>query len=279
MDALVTEKEPLALTGNPSWELVQRIVASPQFFKSERLSSFLLFVCRLSLLGQNHKINEQNIGRAVFGRKADYDTAIDGIVRTHASRLRQRLERYFEEYGQNETLAGGDAAGLLCPGFTPRERSESAVARGRFGAATVDAVLPEPATMSPTEPGSEPGSSAKKDPLGSRYRLRCIHLDGALDRLSGDASETCCCHRGRMEGRSSSALAADVQQKCQHRGRDRRHGIDELRNSNGPLGHAGRVHKKQLCRSIYEPIRPRVLLTERRVVSYESDDGRRFPIH
>ena len=89
MDALVTEKERLALTANPSWELVQRIVASPPFSKSERLSSFLLFVCRFSLQGQNNKINEQNIGTAVFGREADYDTAVDGIVRTHASRLRQ----------------------------------------------------------------------------------------------------------------------------------------------------------------------------------------------
>jgi hypothetical protein len=157
MGALVTEKEPPALTGNPSWELVQRVVASPQFSKSERLSSFLLFVCRLSLLGQNHKINEQNIGRAVFERKADYDTAVDGIVRTHASRLRQRLEQYFDEYGQDETLLLEMPPGSYVPVFRPRERSEPAAAPPiSLAAATVDMRLLPPATISSPEPGSEP---------------------------------------------------------------------------------------------------------------------------
>jgi hypothetical protein len=135
---------------------VQRIVASPQFSKSERLSSFLLFVCRLSLLGQNHKINEQNIGRAVFGRKTDYDTAVDGIVRTHATRLRQRLEQYFDEHGRNETLLVEIPPGAYVPVFTPRERSEpTAAPQVGPGATAVDARLPEAATESAGEPSSE----------------------------------------------------------------------------------------------------------------------------
>src|ERR1700761_8903319 len=162
MGALVTEKEPLALTHNPSWELVQRIVASPQFSKSERLSSFLLFVCRLSLLGQNHKIHEQNIGRAIFERKADYDTAVDGIVRTHASRLRRRLEQYFEEYGQNETLMVEIPPGSYVPVFTPLKQRELTVAPVSFEAAAVDAVLPEAAATSSADPGSEPAVRRKK---------------------------------------------------------------------------------------------------------------------
>ena len=163
MDALVTEKEPLALTGNASWELVQRIVASPLFSKSERLSSFLLFVCRLSLLGQNHKINEQNIGRAVFGRKADYDTAADGIVRTHASRLRQRLEQYFGEYGQTETLLVEIPPGSYVPVFTPRELSEPAAAVPLSrGVGPVEAAMPEAAVLSPSEPRLEPAVRLRK---------------------------------------------------------------------------------------------------------------------
>ncbi len=160
MDALATEKEPLALTGHPSWELAQRIVASPQFSKSERLSSFLLFVCRLSLLGQNQKINEQNIGQAVFGRKADYDTAADGIVRTHASRLRQRLEQYFDEYGQDETLLVEMPPGSYVPVFKPRARSEAAALPVSFGACVVEATVP--ATMSPAQADSQrPGRGSR----------------------------------------------------------------------------------------------------------------------
>lgn len=156
MDAVAKEEEPLVLTGDPCWELVQRIVAAPCFSKSERLSSFLLFVCRLSLLGEEHKINEQNIGRSVFERKADYDTAIDGIVRTHATRLRRRLQEYFDEYGQNETLRVEIPRGSYVPVFMARKTSEPPpVLHLSPGAPTIAAMLPEAATESAAEPGLE----------------------------------------------------------------------------------------------------------------------------
>jgi hypothetical protein len=145
--AVDTENEQLILTNSPHWELVQRIVASPCFSKSKRLSNFLLFVCKLSLLEQNYKINEQNIGRTVFERRADYDTAVDGIVRTHATRLRQRLEEYFNEYGQNETFLVEIPRGSYVPIFTVRERGEpSAAPPVDLEAATIDAMFPEAAT-------------------------------------------------------------------------------------------------------------------------------------
>lgn len=176
MDALVTEKGSLVLTGDPSWELVQRIVASPLFSKSERLSSFLLFVCRLSLLGQNHKINEQNIGRAVFGRKADYDTAVDGIVRTHATRLRQRLEQYFDEYGRNETLLVEMPPGSYVPVFTLRGRSEPTVAPSVSpGATTVPATSRQAATIRPAEAGSE-GLGRKRKTVRGRDIVLVVAL-------------------------------------------------------------------------------------------------------
>ena len=92
-----------ALTEDPRWELVERIVASPSFVKSPRLCSILLFICELSLSGRNDEINELNIGATVFGRPQNYDPSVDGIVRSHASRLRQRLEQYFNEEGAYET--------------------------------------------------------------------------------------------------------------------------------------------------------------------------------
>jgi hypothetical protein len=84
--------------------LVQRIVASPAFVRSERLCSLLTFVCEMALKGRGAEINEQKIGQAVFGRSRDYDSTIDGIVRTQASRLRQRLEQYFRAEGADEAV-------------------------------------------------------------------------------------------------------------------------------------------------------------------------------
>ena len=85
-------------------ELVRRIVHSPTFARSERLGTLLTYVCDLSLQGREAEINEQKIGQAVFGRAQDYDSAIDGIVRSQASRLRQRLELYFQHEGADEQI-------------------------------------------------------------------------------------------------------------------------------------------------------------------------------
>jgi hypothetical protein len=57
----------------------------------------LIFVCRLSLEGREDEISEQTIGENVFERSTDYDPAIDGIVRSHALRLRHRLEEFFAQ--------------------------------------------------------------------------------------------------------------------------------------------------------------------------------------
>lgn len=85
-------------------ELVRRIVHSPTFARSERLGSLLTYVCDMALKGREEELNEQKIGQAVFGRSQDYDSAVDGIVRSQASRLRQRLELYFQQEGADEPV-------------------------------------------------------------------------------------------------------------------------------------------------------------------------------
>lgn len=98
-------------------ELVGRILASATFSKSERLSSFLSYIVELALEGRTSEINEQRIGEAVFGRRSGYDSTIDGIVRTQASRLRQRLELYFGAEGANESLRVSVPRGGYVPVF------------------------------------------------------------------------------------------------------------------------------------------------------------------
>jgi len=85
-------------------ELVRRIVHSPTFARSERLGTLLTYICDMAFKGREAEINEQKIGQAVFGRAQDYDSAVDGIVRSQASRLRQRLELYFQQEGADEPV-------------------------------------------------------------------------------------------------------------------------------------------------------------------------------
>jgi hypothetical protein len=107
-------------TTDPRRELVDRITASPLFSKSERMSSLLIYICDIALDGREADISEQKIGAALFGRSVDYDSSIDGIVRTQASRLRQKLDLYFEGEGAEEPVRIVIPKGGYVPFFVPR---------------------------------------------------------------------------------------------------------------------------------------------------------------
>jgi hypothetical protein len=121
-DMLIARKAPESSTATPTdarRELLERVLASSVFAKSERLSSLLSFVCELTLQGREKELNEQRIGEAVFGRSRDYDSSIDGIVRTQASRLRNRLDLYFNADGIDEPVRIVIPRGGYVPRFEP----------------------------------------------------------------------------------------------------------------------------------------------------------------
>lgn len=95
---------PPECADDPRWLLVERILATQDFQRSPRLSEFLRHICLLTLTGQESAISEQYLGQALFGRKPEYDSSADTIVRSHALRLRRRLEQYFRRTGRSEEL-------------------------------------------------------------------------------------------------------------------------------------------------------------------------------
>ena len=100
--------------------LLSRVLASGSFMKSERLSALLRYVCEMAWKGRAEGLNEQRLGNAVFGRRPDYDTSIDGIVRTQASRLRQKLDLYFQSEGAAEPFCIAIPKGGYTPLFLAR---------------------------------------------------------------------------------------------------------------------------------------------------------------
>jgi hypothetical protein len=148
------------LAGDPRWLLVQRIIASPGFVNSQRLSAFLLYVSRQCLAGKGGDLNERLIGEAVFERSPDYDPRDDNIVRSHASRLRARLEDYFERDGAAETLRVRIPRGSYAPIFEETE----------FSARPLDSVTSELA--------EEQETSAR--PFGSPLKLTLWVVAGVV---------------------------------------------------------------------------------------------------
>ena len=134
-------------------DLVRRIVLSSSFAKSPRLSHFLRYVCTEAEEGRQGGISEQRIGSAVFGRQPDYDSAVDSIVRSHASRLRHRLREYFESEGLHEPVILSIPKGSYVPRFELRGQAR------RF--AETETGLPV------SDPGPEDvGAARSPSPLG-----------------------------------------------------------------------------------------------------------------
>ena len=97
---------------------LERILKSPGFSRNERLSGFLRFVVEGHLEGKDHELKESVIAIEVFGRRPDFDSRLDPVVRTEAVRLRARLSEYYLNEGKS------DAVVIELPkgGYVPRFR-------------------------------------------------------------------------------------------------------------------------------------------------------------
>lgn len=107
---------------DPHRLLVQRILATNDFIRSPQLSKFLLYICNATFEDPGRNLSEQHIGVAVFGREPDYDSAADTIVRSHALRLRRRLEQYFQRAGRQEPIHLLIPKGGYAPVFLPASK-------------------------------------------------------------------------------------------------------------------------------------------------------------
>jgi hypothetical protein len=162
----MTPVESSSLRNRAESRLLQRIVASPAFVRSPRLSAFLVYICERFFEGRLDEISEQHIGIHVFERPADYHPAEDSIVRSHARLLRRKLEAYFETEGKNERLVLTIPRGSYLPVFEAKE------------VAGVDLAVVEPVTPEPSGMPVVPEAAAARR-LSVRTATICLALCAA----------------------------------------------------------------------------------------------------
>lgn len=75
-------------------EELRRIVSSRHFQTSKRGKEFLQYVVNQKISGHGDLLKERLIGVQIFGRKPDYSTGEDPVVRVQAGDVRRRLEQY-----------------------------------------------------------------------------------------------------------------------------------------------------------------------------------------
>ena len=85
-------------------EALETILKSVPFCSSNQYKSLLRYLVENSISGREGMLKERVIGAEVFGRKPDYNTGDDPIVRTRVGELRRRLAQYY----QNDESRGYD---------------------------------------------------------------------------------------------------------------------------------------------------------------------------
>lgn len=83
---------------------LKRIVSSPEFFRSERMSSFLTEVVQATLAEEKSRLTERSIGETVFGKAHGWDPRADTIVRSEARRLRRKLREFYTGTGADSPV-------------------------------------------------------------------------------------------------------------------------------------------------------------------------------
>lgn len=88
--------------------LVQQTLAeicqSAPFRASRQSRDLLRYIVDQSLAGHTELLKERLIGVNVFGRRPDYDTNGDPIVRARAGEVRKRLAQFYQGEGRNSLL-------------------------------------------------------------------------------------------------------------------------------------------------------------------------------
>jgi hypothetical protein len=106
-------------------EELSRILESPMFIQSDRLSRFLRFTVEATLAGDAGMLKEYLVGTEVYDRKPPYHPNADSIVRSEARRLRSKLKEYYESVGKDDPVLICYRIGSYVPAFR-HQRSQHA---------------------------------------------------------------------------------------------------------------------------------------------------------
>ncbi len=102
---------------------LKKILESPKFLSSQRLSRFLEYVIIEFCSNQAENIKAYNIAIAVFDRETDFDPQVDPIVRIYAGRLRLALSEYYAN-SKNNSIQLAIPKGSYKPEFSKIKSSK-----------------------------------------------------------------------------------------------------------------------------------------------------------
>jgi hypothetical protein len=152
---------------------LRRIIPSRHFRSSKRSQQFLQYVVEQKLQGNESIIKERLIGIEVFGRKPNYATGDDPVVRVQAGDVRRRLGAYQAEFWDDLEVVIDLPTGSYVPIF--RRRTSESVTEDSASSNTFTSSLVQASAL---EGYAAPLSSTSPSPA-----MPPNHLSEVLDRI------------------------------------------------------------------------------------------------
>jgi hypothetical protein len=119
--ALEQNREKVDPSPSQIIEALRLILHSAPFSGSKQCQTLLQYLVERSMRGQDDELKERIIGIEVFGRKSDYDTSEDAVVRGRVGEVRKRLAQYYtSDEGQDSAVRVVIASGSYRPTFVLR---------------------------------------------------------------------------------------------------------------------------------------------------------------
>src|SRR3954471_22351448 len=114
-------------------EQLDRVLSSAVFRRAERSSALFKFIVDQTLDGRANRLKEYTLGAEALGRSESFDPRTDPVVRAEASRLRTRLEQYYDTLGRADPVIIVLPKGSYVPQFVPRTSTTDAMTAGPPG--------------------------------------------------------------------------------------------------------------------------------------------------
>ena len=163
---------------------LEQMLISEHFRRSKRSALLLRHLVVETLRGRDGALKERTLGIEVFGRRPDYDTSADPIVRMAAGEIRKRIAQYYHDQGHESELRIDLEPGSYVvhfhrhrPESGPRESGPTESVHEQASFAVASAPIPIPTVAAVTDTAVTEPFSRSERPSG---RLRLFLALGAL---------------------------------------------------------------------------------------------------
>jgi TolB-like protein len=119
------ENEYCQLLSNESIKVqLQKILCYPDFAVSGVMTRFLSYIVHETISDRSHTIKEYSIGVEVLNKPQFYKPSSSGVVRVHARRLRDTLDKYYKTQGLLDELIISLPKGRYVPLFECQKQNK-----------------------------------------------------------------------------------------------------------------------------------------------------------